>query len=118
MSFDPRPYIDGILRANSRERREIARRAKAARAEARRLARLIARSDESVRAVYLFGSLAAGEPNRLEFDIDLAVQGGDIYRAMERVEDSQFDVDLVDLDRVPDHVRQAIVERGAVLAER
>lgn len=97
MTFNPLPYAEGIMRLNEAEEEEIRAKAALARAEARRLAEAIRTQDGEVRAVLLFGSLAHGEPARIDFDIDLAVDGGDIYKAMDAVEGSRFRVDLVDL---------------------
>lgn len=116
MSFDPSPYIDYYRARNARERARTRKRAEAARAEAGRLAAAIASDDPSVRAVILFGSLAEGEPSHEGFDIDLAIVGGDVLRAMALTEESTFRVDLVDLDRVPDGVRSRILERGMVMS--
>ena len=114
MTFDPSPYVEGLKRANEAERRAIDERTLRARDEARLLARRIGESDTAVRRIYLFGSLATGGPNRLDFDIDLACDGGDVYLAMEIAEGSEFSVDIVDLHLLPGHVRTQI-ERDAVL---
>ena len=74
--------------------------------------------DSAVRSVTLFGSVAAGNPRAVTFDIDLALEGGDLYRAMEVAESSSRSVDIVDIQRLPDHVRARIQETGAVLYRR
>ena len=93
-------------------------RAAAAREEAARLAARIARADPAVRAVYLFGSLAAGTPRSVRFDIDLAIDGGDVYAAEAVAEESAFACDVVSLERLPDHVQTRIRSTGTVLFER
>jgi predicted nucleotidyltransferase len=115
MSFDPQPYAEGIIRLNEAEAEEIRARASMAREEARALARAIRGGDGEVRSVYLFGSLAEGEPRHLGFDIDLAIDGGDLYRALDIVEGSSFHVDLVDLALVPADLATRIRERGVRL---
>jgi predicted nucleotidyltransferase len=97
LTFDPRPYAEGIRRRNEEELEEIRSRASLAREEALRLARAIREADAGVTSVILFGSLAQGEPKRLGFDIDLALEGGDLYRALDIVQESPFRIDLVDL---------------------
>jgi predicted nucleotidyltransferase len=116
MSFDPEPFVRHYREANAREEALIAERAARALDEAKRLAREIRAADQGVRGVILFGSLAEGGPRRIDFDIDLALEGGDLYRALDIVEDSSFDVDLVSLERLHDHVRARILEKGIRLA--
>lgn len=118
MNFDPRPYIEGIKRANKAEQAEIERRAHGARREAGLLAARIAECDRAVHRVLLFGSLAQACPTRLDFDIDLACDGGDIYSAMSIGEESEFPVDIVDLNRLPEHVRRRIETDGVLLFKR
>lgn len=112
MIFDPEPYAEGIRRLNQIEKERIRLRAVEARAEAARLAEILKRQDGDIREIILFGSLAEGEPARLDFDIDLALSGGDLYAALDLVEASPFDVDLVDLQRLPPHTRDRILQRG------
>jgi predicted nucleotidyltransferase len=117
MSFDPRPYIAYYKSKNEEEERLIRARAADALHEARRLAREIRAADPTVRAVILFGSLAEEGPRRLDFDIDLALQGGDVFKAMDVTEGSPFDVDVVDFERLPEHIRTRIRTRGVILTE-
>lgn len=118
MKFDPRPYAEHHRAENEAELSAIRERAGVALEEARRLAERILREDSSARAVILFGSLAEDGPRRKEFDIDLALDGGDLYKALDSVEDSAFDVDVVQLDRLPSHVRARVDARGIVLAKQ
>jgi len=115
MPFDPEPYAAGLRRENEREAAAIRESARRARAEARRLAAEIGAADAAVRAVFLFGSLAAGEPRRLDFDIDLALDGGDVYAAEEIAESCPFEVDVVSLVRLPEETQKRIRESGEVL---
>ncbi len=116
MSFDPAPYIEYHRRRNEHERARARVLAGAARAEAARLAAVIASDDPSVRAVILFGSLAEGEPTHTSFDVDLALVGGDVLRAMALTEESKFHVDVADFGRLPASVRTRILARGVVLS--
>jgi predicted nucleotidyltransferase len=112
LKFDPATYADGLRKLNEIECKQIEERIVVAKAEAVRLATAIKAADRQVHAIYLFGSLARSEPTRLDFDIDLAMDGGDVYLAMDIVADSAFDVDVVDLNRLPQHVREGILQRG------
>jgi hypothetical protein len=118
VSFDPKPYAEGIRAENEAERRRTEERYGAAIVEAGRIARAIAGKDPAVERVILFGSLADGVPRNPAFDIDLALDGGDSYRAMDEADGSDFHVDIVDLRLVPPGMRQRILERGIVMAER
>lgn len=118
MIFDPSPYIAGHRAANEAERKAIRERVALALEEAKSLSEQILAKDPEVEAVILFGSLAEGMPSRLGFDIDLALIGGDVYRAEETTETSTFDVDVVKLDRLPEHIQARIRDTGVVMAER
>jgi predicted nucleotidyltransferase len=118
MRFDLRPYVEHYRRENEKERLAISTRVATAMVEARRMAEEILAADPEARAVILFGSLAEGGPRRIDFDIDLALDGGDSYKAMDITESSAFKVDVVELDHLPEHVRVRIRARGKVLAER
>ena len=50
-----------------------------------------------------------------DFDIDLALEGGDVYAAMDAVAGSAFKVDLVQLELLPEGARRAVVADGVVL---
>ena len=118
MIFDPSPYIAGHRAANAAELAAIKKRAARAAQEARLLAERILAHDPAVEAVILFGSLAEGEPSHLDFDIDLALVGGDTYRAMEVTEESDFRVDVVSFALLPEHVRMRVKEKGMHLVQR
>lgn len=116
--FDPTPYAEGLKRRHQTEVEAIRALAELALAESRRLALAIAAKDPQVRRVVLFGSLAEGGPRRQGFDIDLALDGGDPQAALELVEGCAFDVDLVELGRLPVHLQQRIRDCGLVLFAR
>jgi predicted nucleotidyltransferase len=116
VSFDARPFIEHHRAMNEAELQGIRERASAALEEARQLAVRIRQADPEVRAVILFGSLAEEGPRRLDFDIDLALDGGDVYKALDSTEGSPFEVDVVRLDLMPEHVKERIKARGIVLS--
>ena len=115
VNFDPKPYARRILIENEAVMKKIRVRQKEAVAEAERLGKAIMAADPSVRRVILFGSLAAGMPKNLHFDIDLAIDGGDPHRAMTITSDSSFKVDIVELESLAEHFRKLVLERGRVL---
>ena len=116
MNFDPRPFAAHFRARNEAELQAAHTRADAALKEARRLALRIRQADPGVRAVILFGSLAEEGPRRLDFDIDLALDGGDVFKALDSTESSPFEVDVVRLDLLPEHVRARIRARGVLLS--
>ncbi|MFP4210654.1 MAG: hypothetical protein ACOC2V_06535 [Alkalispirochaeta sp.] len=112
--FDPRPFADGLRKRNEEERRRTAIRAEEARREASALAARISRL-AGIRRIYLFGSLLADIPSNPDFDIDIAIEGGDIYQAMAVCEGSTWRVDVVDVERVTESVSEAIRSTGRLL---
>lgn len=63
-------------------------------------------------------SVLSAPPTRLDFDIDLALEGGDIYQAMDVAEGSEFPVDLVELRLLPPRMRERILAGGVVLVRQ
>ncbi len=116
--FDPEPYAAGWRRRNREEADAIARRTEAARREAAGLAERMGREAGAER-VFLFGSTAdeAG-PRRLDFNIDLALDGGDWEKAREIADASGFAVDLLEYRRAPEHIRRRVDRSGVVLYPR
>jgi predicted nucleotidyltransferase len=113
--FDPEPYAQAIRRRNDEEELRLSGRRSAALAEAHRLAARIRGELPEVERVILFGSVAEDSVRSEDFDIDFAIQGGDVYRVEDIVADSAFDVDVADLARLPEHLKARIAERGIEL---
>jgi hypothetical protein len=63
-------------------------------------------------------SLTSGEPHHPDFDIDLALDGGDVYAAEEIAASCPFEVDVVSLALLPEETRRRIRERGEVMYAR
>jgi predicted nucleotidyltransferase len=118
MNFDPETYAAGISELNRKEGKRIVRRLEAALEEAERLARAISAADTKVRRVLLFGSVASGKPSREDFDIDLALDGGDVHTAMDIAEGSAFAVDVVELGHLSSEMRRLVLARGKVLTRQ
>jgi len=89
--------------------------------EAERLSNLLV-DNFDVEAIYLFGSLAWGDTWTKETDIDLAVRGlpgKQLFQAVTFLErQSDFPIDVVDLDGLSDYLRQRIQKEGKVLYEK
>jgi predicted nucleotidyltransferase len=111
-----REIAERSARDNAREAGQIQGRLTLARKEALRLARLLSGLQELSLVIH-FGSSASGRSFRLDSDIDLAIRGGDILEAMKVAETSVFHVDVIDIDRVPEPLKTAILEEGVVLYE-
>jgi len=102
-------------RADDERRR---RRVLEARAEADRLVRCFRQIDPHLERVVLFGSLAENRVRTLDSDIDLAVRSDEFLRLVACALNSDFHVDVVDLDRLPDHLRRSVEQRGVTLYAR
>ena len=63
----------------------------------------------------LFGSLAENTIRKENFDIDLAIYGGNWSKAQEIAEGSTYKVDLIDYKDAPVHIQKRIDERGICL---
>lgn len=114
MNFDVRPYIEYWNAKNRQERKTLVRRREEGLLEARRLAQTL-RAEALVEKVVLFGSLAEGELANANFDIDLAIQGGDTQKAFRLAVSDVFRVDLVEYKELPLHVRLRIDAKGLTL---
>lgn len=107
-----RAIVEAERRRNREAERRLAERLALARREARRVAAELARIDPGIREIWLFGSVATGRIGRDDFDIDLAVLGGDVISLYARLPNSEFEVDLVDLDSVGERFGDMIYRRG------
>jgi predicted nucleotidyltransferase len=83
--------------------------------EAERLAAELANIDPAVREVWLFGSVASGRPGREEFDIDLAIAGGDALTLFAQLPETEFEVDIVELENVSARFREMVKRTGEQL---
>ena len=89
--------------------------------EAERLSSYLVK-DFGAEAVYLFGSLAWSDTHSPETDIDLAVLGLPPEQYFEAIgfleRESNFPVDLVELEKLSNHFRERILNEGRKLEER
>jgi predicted nucleotidyltransferase len=122
MEHDSDPELRHIIethrRLNAEARLRTQERLERARVEAKAVAERLAESDPTVTRVVLFGSVAAGRVRNENFDIDLAVEGGTLTSLWLLAEESEFSVDLVDLDSVSPAFREMVEKRGIELFSR
>ena len=115
--FDAESYASAWKSRNKKEQQRIERLTGEAVQEAQRLAGIFTEK-AGVEEVILFGSLAEGTVTSDHFDIDLAIRGGDWFRACEAAETSRFAVDVVEYENLPKHLQRRIDEKGKVLAKK
>ncbi len=121
MSGTEKNNIDSIADRQRRENARVDGRISKRLAEARRFAAGLPRAlrgvDPQIRKIVLFGSVASGDPTRLDFDIDVAVDSDLYVRLVDWALDQSWKIDLVDLERVGNALRQEIGTKGQVLYE-
>ena len=114
--FDIAEAIRRLNAENRDEERRIVERRRSALEEAQRLAAVMRAKEPGISAIYGFGSTFDGSrPYRMDSDIDLAIEGGDLVRLLSIVEDSEFKVDLVDIAGADDGFARAIRAGGTRL---
>jgi hypothetical protein len=105
-----------INEENRGEDERAAARRIAAQAEAARIAAALRSGDPAIRRVWGFGSVfEASRRFRMDSDIDLAIEGGDLYRAVSVVGNSSFKVDVIDITDSSDSFAQLVREQGTIL---
>jgi predicted nucleotidyltransferase len=120
MDFSPLELalIKGIVKrvktTTAKSKRDTAAWLIKAQHEAKRLSTEIAKLD-GVRRVIHFGSSASGRNFRLDSDIDLAIEGGDVLEAMKVAESSAFRVEIVDIAMVPEPLRELMLQEGIII---
>ncbi len=113
-------YIEGWRRRIREKEKERRARHARAMATARRLARKLLREEGAAR-VFVFGTAADAERFRLDSDLDLAVEGlpkerfFKVWAALDR--DSEFEVDLVQLELASPALRARILRDGKELRD-
>ena len=110
--------VKEIKRNNEEERRRIKDRVVHALEEVERLKRDFLKIDGDMEKMILFGSLSEGGIDSFDFDIDLAVKSEQYYQLVGRALQSDFKVDVVDLDSVYESIRARIMEQGRVIYEK
>lgn len=74
-------------------------------------------ADPEVARIILFGSIAQRNPRSPDFDIDLALDEGYPYKAMDLTAESSFRIDLVCLPQLPVSMRRKVESSGIVVGE-
>jgi predicted nucleotidyltransferase len=115
--FDAESYASSWRKRNQEEKKRIHKREVEAHEEARRIARRLI-EDAGADKVALFGSLAEGTIRNERFDIDLAIWGGNWFKAQEIAEESTFKIDIIEYEHLPPHVKKRIEQRGMVLQSK
>ena len=106
-AFDAERYAAGLRHSNARERQHSEQRLKDAQIEAVRLIQALKETAGCTDAC-LFGSVADNSVRRIDFDIDIAVWGGDILLAEGIADTSPFTVDIVQYEYAPKHLQRRI----------
>lgn len=115
-AFDIDAVANRIIDANCTENIMIEQRRLEARSVAQTLATAMKAADPAVRAVWGFGStFEAGRSYRLDSDIDLAIEGGDLLSLLKIVENTAFTVDLVDISNSNDEFGRIVRRFGTRL---
>ena len=109
---------DNIKKRNAARKRRIAERIAQAREFLPLVVEEFQKIDPAIREIILFGSLVAGNANREDFDIDIAVSSDRYLTLVAWALNQEFRIDVVDLESVPDHVLEAIRGKGEVLFTR
>lgn len=107
-----------IRRENEREEIALKDKVKKAYKEVDRLVSEFLASDPKLEKIVLFGSLAENRVVSLNFDIDLAVCSNHFLKLVACGLKSPFRVDVVDLERVTEGIKQSISKYGKVLYEK
>ena len=121
-SLDQQKILDLAESMNKRNRREyqriekkLALRVAAARKELERVVGLFVDIDPELKRVVLFGSLARDEATRLDFDIDVAVESSRYMDLLGIVLESDFKIDLIDLESASPYIRRSVERDGKEL---
>ncbi|MFP4644904.1 MAG: nucleotidyltransferase domain-containing protein [Spirochaetales bacterium] len=105
-------------RRNQRNDEREARRRSAQR-WAHEVAQILAQADESVEKIIGFGSaFEEWRAFRMDSDIDLGIIGGDWFRLMREIPESEFEVSLIELDEQPQPFFEHVMSNGVILYEK
>ena len=114
--FDIEAAARRINTENRKEDEKTAVRRQAAQAEARRMATEFRAQDASVSTIWCFGStFDMSRPYRMDSDIDIAVEGGELLKLISIAENSSFSVDLIDISGSDDEFARLIRKYGTLL---
>jgi predicted nucleotidyltransferase len=115
-NFDVEAAARRINDENGKEDRLRAERRIDAQIEARRIAAEFRAHNESISRIWCFGStFDVSRPYRMDSDIDLAVEGGDILKLISIAEASSFSVDLIDITDCDDEFARLLRESATLV---
>jgi predicted nucleotidyltransferase len=104
-----------IRQQNKAEQSHLRVRVREAHREVERLVAQFREIDPELQKVVLFGSLAHNSIRGTDFDIDLAVKSKQLLKLVACGLRSAFRVDVVDLEKLPAHVRRSIEDHGITI---
>ncbi len=114
--------ITGIIQAEKErfaaQQKYLQNRVSKAWKEARRLTDEFLKIDPALEQVIMFGSLAEDTVRSEKFDIDLAVKSEKYLQLVSLGLDSEFKVDIVELETLPNPFKNRIMEKGRILYDR
>lgn len=107
-----------IKRENEEEKRLIRDRVTLAEKELERLKREFLKIDKDMERMICFGSLVRNNIESIRFDIDIAVKSKKYYQLVSKAMESEFEVDVIDLDSVHYKIRENIIKFGRIIYEK
>ena len=113
--------IREIKRENEEEKIRIKKRIRQAEEEVKRLRKDFLKIDKDIEKIILFGLLAEDNEDNIEpidFDIDIAVKSDKYYQLVSRALQSEFKVDVLDLDSVHERIKKNIIQHGKMIYEK
>lgn len=110
--------INEIKRENEEEKIRIKQRISRAAEEVKRVKKDFLKIDKGIEKIILFGSLAEESIESINFDIDIAVKSEKYYQLVGRALQSEFKIDVVDLDSVHERIKKNIIQYGKVIYEK
>ncbi|MCF6334141.1 MAG: nucleotidyltransferase domain-containing protein [Spirochaetales bacterium] len=114
--IDVSAYANRLNRENDKYDKEMARRRREAKDEAERIASLLRSQDPEITQIWGFGSVFEdSRPFSENSDIDLALEGGNYFKAFKIVERSSFKIDLIDITDKDDSFASLIRKHGKPL---
>ena len=110
--------VKEIKKENEDERKRIKDKILQAMSEIERLKKDFLEIDPALEKIILFGSLAEGEINSIGFDIDIAVKSKKYYQLVGKALQSEFKVDIIDLDTIHKKIKDNILKTGRIIYEK
>lgn len=110
--------IKEIKKENDKETRQIKDKILQALSEIEKLKREFLEIDPDIEKIILFGSLAEDNIKSIRFDIDIAVKSKKYYQLVGKALQSEFKIDVVDLDTIHNKIKNNILERGRIIYEK